>query len=108
MDIWNRVFSWWGFGNMSNFTINELIDDNAPRNANKLGKQIWQAVKWVASYLIWSNRNKVVFRGKGWNPPVALNEIQTKSFEWISRRLRDKKLEWMSWLNDPSLYLNCL
>ncbi|XP_071709226.1 uncharacterized protein [Rutidosis leptorrhynchoides] len=81
MEIWNRVFSWWGFGNSSIFSTQEIVDANVPRSANKRGEKVWQAVKWVTSYLIWSNRNKVVFRGKGWNPPVALNEIQIKPFE---------------------------
>ncbi|XP_071707979.1 uncharacterized protein [Rutidosis leptorrhynchoides] len=30
MDIWNRVFSWWGFGNISSFSINEILQDNVP------------------------------------------------------------------------------
>ncbi|XP_071740996.1 uncharacterized protein [Rutidosis leptorrhynchoides] len=70
MDIWNRIFSWWGFGPMSNLSINEILRGNGPTQMTLQGKKTWQAVGWVCAYLVWSNRNNVVFRGKGWNTPV--------------------------------------
>ncbi|XP_071718124.1 uncharacterized protein [Rutidosis leptorrhynchoides] len=105
MDIWNRVFSWWGFGSMSNLSIIEILRGNGPSQMSIHGKKVWQAVEWVCSYLIWSNRNNVVFRGKGWNSPVAVNEIQVKSFDWISHRASGRKFEWLTWLNNPNVCL---
>ncbi|XP_071727973.1 uncharacterized protein [Rutidosis leptorrhynchoides] len=103
--IWDRVFGWWGFGNMSNLSINEILQGNCNSPSTSLGNKIWQAVEWVSAYLIWRNRNEKVFRGRSWNPSVALNEIQVKSYHWISTRLKKRKIDWLSWLNDPSVYL---
>ncbi|XP_071707958.1 uncharacterized protein [Rutidosis leptorrhynchoides] len=108
MDVWDRVFRWWGLGNMTNLSITEILRGNGPSSPSSIGRKIWQGVEWVCAYLIWKNRNEMVFRGKCWNSPVALNEIQVKSFDWISRRLKKKKLDWHSWINDPSCYLNSL
>ncbi|XP_071738834.1 uncharacterized protein [Rutidosis leptorrhynchoides] len=52
MDVWDRVFDWWGFGSMANFSIDELFRGNGPTSASTLGKKIWQAVEWVCAYLI--------------------------------------------------------
>ncbi|XP_071727131.1 uncharacterized protein [Rutidosis leptorrhynchoides] len=105
-DLWVRVFSWWGLGNVSDLSINEILRGNNSGSMTTLGKKIWQAIEWVCTYLIWNNRNYKVFRGKSWSIPVAFNEVQVKSFEWISHRLKGKKLDWLSWLNDPSVYLS--
>ncbi|XP_071739232.1 uncharacterized protein [Rutidosis leptorrhynchoides] len=64
MAIWDRMFSWWGLGNMSNFSLNENLCSNGPSSTTTLGKKIWQAVEWVSAYLIWANRNNMVFKGK--------------------------------------------
>ncbi|XP_071709240.1 uncharacterized protein [Rutidosis leptorrhynchoides] len=105
LDIWDRVFAWWGFGNMSNLILGEILRGKCPLSSSILGTKIWQAVEWVCAYLIWKNRNEKVFRGKSWTAPVALNEIQLKSFDWISNRLKKTKIDWLTWLHNPSVYL---
>ncbi|XP_071713042.1 uncharacterized protein [Rutidosis leptorrhynchoides] len=106
MEVWNRVYSWWGLGNMNNLSINEILQSKASSaSMSCFGSKVWQAVEWVAAYFIWKNRNNMVFRGNKWNGAIALNEIQINSFEWISKRARGKNFEWLSWLNDPSVYL---
>ncbi|XP_071718540.1 uncharacterized protein [Rutidosis leptorrhynchoides] len=104
-DLWSKVYSWWGLGHVSNLSMSEILRGNTLASSSGLGKKIWQAVEWVCAYLIWKNRNNKVFREKCWNISVAFNEVQLKSFEWISLRLKKKKIEWLSWLNDPSVYL---
>ncbi|XP_071708911.1 uncharacterized protein [Rutidosis leptorrhynchoides] len=55
--VWSRVFNWWGFGNFSNLSVNEILRGLAPANLSAFGKKIWQAVEWVCVYFIWKNRN---------------------------------------------------
>ncbi|XP_071741097.1 uncharacterized protein [Rutidosis leptorrhynchoides] len=105
-DIWDRVFNWWGLGNVSNISFSELLNDNVNHSSSLHGKKLWQALKWSCAYLIWSNRNNLVFKGKTWNAPVALNEIQIRSFDWISNRARGRKLDWCTWISNPNIYLN--
>ncbi|XP_071704188.1 uncharacterized protein [Rutidosis leptorrhynchoides] len=93
MDVWNRVYSWCGLGNFSNLSISEILRGNTTVEMSKLGRKIWQAIEWVTSYFVWKNRNNKVFRDKAWTSPMTLSEIQLKSFEWISYRLKGKTLD---------------
>ncbi|XP_071712601.1 uncharacterized protein [Rutidosis leptorrhynchoides] len=103
-DIWSRVFKWWNLENFSSQGISELSMVDNGSQCSTQGNLIWQAARWICSYLIWSTRNNLVFQRKQWNATCALNEIQIKSFEWISRRLKDTKLDWHIWLTNPSFY----
>ncbi|XP_071713532.1 uncharacterized protein [Rutidosis leptorrhynchoides] len=99
-DLWEQVYSWWGFRNVTNLSLNEILRGNGSVPMSSLGKMVWQAVEWIGAYHNWKNRNNKVFRGSSWNIPFALNEIQIRSFEWISHRLKKKcKLDWLSWIN---------
>ncbi|XP_071715076.1 uncharacterized protein [Rutidosis leptorrhynchoides] len=96
-EVWVRDLNWWNRGNITSFSLNELIrEDNI----------IWKAVIWVTSYLIRKNRNNKVFKNKCWNGPVELNEIQVCSFDWISRRIKGIHFDWRVWLTNPDTYLS--
>ncbi|XP_071688865.1 uncharacterized protein [Rutidosis leptorrhynchoides] len=84
-EVWGKVFDWWGRGVIPYANVGDLFLDTG-QSASHMGKFIWQAVVWTCSYLIWKNRNQKVYNNKCWNVPVALNEIQVKSFEWIAKR----------------------
>ncbi|XP_071739149.1 uncharacterized protein [Rutidosis leptorrhynchoides] len=100
-DIWVNIFSWWGINWVSNGNISDLLQGNSGNLGSDLGNDVWQAVLWTCCYLIWKNRNEKVFKYKGWNVPVAVREIQVKSFEWISKRCKTKHLDWHNWLHTP-------
>ncbi|XP_071695168.1 uncharacterized protein [Rutidosis leptorrhynchoides] len=103
MDIWDRIFKWWNLGNVSNLSINEMFRGNSSKRMTPFGVELWQAVEWFCGYLIWRNRNQVVFNRKGWNAPLTVYEIQIKSFKWISHRLKNKKIDWLMWLENPGV-----
>ncbi|XP_071727241.1 uncharacterized protein [Rutidosis leptorrhynchoides] len=98
-DIWCRVFKWWNRGGLASLSLVELVRDSA-----NIGL-IWQGVTWVTSCLIWKNRNNMVFQNKSWSAPVALCEIQAISFDWISCKYKEVKIDWNMWLTRPSFYL---
>ncbi|XP_071689850.1 uncharacterized protein [Rutidosis leptorrhynchoides] len=104
-EVWNRVYRWWNLGNYAPYSINEMLRDFPSQVGSATGSRIWQAVVWVSAYLIWKNRNNMVFRGKRWNAPVALNEIQVLSFDWISGRAKGVNIDWNDWISNPSIYL---
>ncbi|XP_071728822.1 uncharacterized protein [Rutidosis leptorrhynchoides] len=108
LELWNRVFGWWKLGSFSNYSVGEILRGNAPVSMSVVGKKIWQAIEWICGYYIWKNRNNKVFRDKTWTTPISLNEIQIKSFEWISQRSKGRKLDWLTWLRDPNVYLHSL
>ncbi|XP_071708908.1 uncharacterized protein [Rutidosis leptorrhynchoides] len=39
MDVWDRVFGWWGLGNMTNLSICEILRGNGPSNSTHVGKK---------------------------------------------------------------------
>ncbi|XP_071689538.1 uncharacterized protein [Rutidosis leptorrhynchoides] len=69
MDIWVRVYKWWGLGVVSNLSINELFRGNCNRPLSPLWSSIWQALEWTCGYLIWKNRNQKVFSNSSWCGP---------------------------------------
>ncbi|XP_071713202.1 uncharacterized protein [Rutidosis leptorrhynchoides] len=106
INIWNKIFNWWGLGTFSNLSLEEILKGNGPVSTSSLGKKIWQSIEWVSAYYVWRNRNNKVFEGTSWPASVLLSEIQIKSHEWISQRVNGKKIEWLMWLSNPKLYLN--
>ncbi|XP_071700204.1 uncharacterized protein [Rutidosis leptorrhynchoides] len=107
-DVWERVFKWWNLGNFLLLSLHEIFEGNANLNntLSGFGKKIWQASMWCCAYLIWKNQNNMVFQNKCWNAPLALNEIQVKSFEWVATRSARTKIDWHTWLSNPSFYFS--
>ncbi|XP_071718792.1 uncharacterized protein [Rutidosis leptorrhynchoides] len=105
-DIWNRVFKWWNLGSYVPPNGIDCLHGKSSQVMSSLRSKIWQAVAWVTTYYLWKNRNMKVFQNKSWCAPMLLNEIQVKSFEWISSRSKGKSLDWINWLSNPSLYLS--
>ncbi|XP_071719342.1 uncharacterized protein [Rutidosis leptorrhynchoides] len=103
-EVWDRVFKWWGLGVISNLSVNEAFRGKSNRAMSQMGNTIWQAMEWTCKYLIWRNRNLKVFSNKCWNGPTALMEIQLRSFEWISTRTKNVKIEWNR-LTIPNIYV---
>ncbi|XP_071708273.1 uncharacterized protein [Rutidosis leptorrhynchoides] len=104
-DVWNKVKNWWGFGSTSYGNIEDLLQGNMRQPCSNAGKLVWQAVVWTNAYQIWKNRNQMVFKNKGWTTPMALSEIQIKSFEWIAKRIKGKQIDWHNWFHCPSTFL---
>ncbi|XP_071727306.1 uncharacterized protein [Rutidosis leptorrhynchoides] len=80
-EIWEKVFKWWGFNVFSSASLCEILQGSSIGAMTDLGSKIWQAVLWSCCYLIWWNRNQLVFNKKCWTTLVALCEIQLKTFE---------------------------
>ncbi|XP_071729175.1 uncharacterized protein [Rutidosis leptorrhynchoides] len=106
-EIWEKVFNWWGLGNFSCYDIQQLLSGSGHASSSCFGRKIWQALKWICSYLIWQNRNNKVFHGNSWTSPVALCDIQIKSFGWISSRAKEKTSIGLRGYLIPSLISTC-
>ncbi|XP_071687519.1 uncharacterized protein [Rutidosis leptorrhynchoides] len=68
--IWDKVYSWWDKQNVLHQTFEDIYNNNDMNS--EVGAKVWQAVKWVCTYLIWRNRNQKVFKLSSWTPPNAL------------------------------------
>ncbi|XP_071728111.1 uncharacterized protein [Rutidosis leptorrhynchoides] len=108
MDIWIRVYRWWGLRPVTNLSLNKLFKGNCNRSLTPLWSRIWQAIEWTYGYLLWKNRNQKVFSNSSWSGSSSLMEIQLKSFEWISSRLKMHRLDWLGWISDSwSCLVDC-
>ncbi|XP_071699325.1 uncharacterized protein [Rutidosis leptorrhynchoides] len=104
-DVWSRVYKWWGFGQYVYMSITKTFAGIVNQSNSELGANIWRAVEWTCGYILWKNRNSKIFKNKNSCAPSLLNEIQILSFDWISKRLKDPKIEWCSCLSNPQIYL---
>ncbi|XP_071740236.1 uncharacterized protein [Rutidosis leptorrhynchoides] len=105
-DVWNKVFEWWGLKGSTIVNLEELLLGNSSQVNSVEGKNIWQAMIWSCVYLMWKNRNHAIFNNVSWNPPVALSEIQVKSYEWIAKRIKGKSINWYNWLHCPNIFVS--
>ncbi|XP_071700547.1 uncharacterized protein [Rutidosis leptorrhynchoides] len=85
-NVWHKIFDWWSVRRPPNLDLRSLLSVNSWHINSDLGKHMWQAVTWTCIYHLWKNRNEKVFKNKDWTVPVAVCEIQVKSFEWVARR----------------------
>ncbi|XP_071740621.1 uncharacterized protein [Rutidosis leptorrhynchoides] len=98
-DVWLKVLNWWGY-NTSIFGFDDIFNGTFGSLATDNKKFLWQAVCWIVCYLLWKNRNEKVFKNKIRAVPSLNLEIQTLSFDWLSRRQNWHKLEWHNWIKN--------
>ncbi|XP_071741342.1 uncharacterized protein [Rutidosis leptorrhynchoides] len=106
LDVWNRVYKWWNIGAFSSSRVSETLQGNSTLAKSAIGKKIWQAVEWVCAYYLWKNRNMKTFQNNPFSASVLISEIQVKSYEWISGRIKGKHIDWLTWLVNPYVYLD--
>ncbi|XP_071728178.1 uncharacterized protein [Rutidosis leptorrhynchoides] len=103
-DLWLRVFRWWNLNRLPYANMGELFQGcSDPNNPNKSSK-LWKAIEWVCGYMIWWSRNLTVFQKKKGCGPMLLDEVQVKSFDWISRRSWRHVMVWSQWLLNPGVF----
>ena len=102
MSIWEKIFKWWKVGNINAFSIGELFISNGNVDIPNHSFRLWQVVIWTSGYYIWKERNTRVFKGKVSSTNKIVQDIQLKSYEWITRRSKKKiEMDWQLWLFDP-------
>ncbi|XP_071700233.1 uncharacterized protein [Rutidosis leptorrhynchoides] len=92
-DIWTRIYKWWNINLPSNLSVAELFLGNGHNFSSSFGKRLSQMVEWVTGYLIWNNRNAITFGKRKQNGTMIVNEIQLRSFEWITNRVKKTPIE---------------
>lgn len=65
-------------------------------------KELWHVVVWASCYFIWNNRNDRVFSTKLCGGNKIFQEIQMRTFEWVTRRSKKGTLQWDMWVLNPN------
>ncbi|GKA71337.1 zinc finger, CCHC-type containing protein [Tanacetum coccineum] len=99
--VWEKTFNWWKFDRVDVFTISELFRHNGSGSQTKEIKSLWQVVIWVTGYFHWKERNNRVFCDKIASKNKIFQEIQLKSFQWVSGRSNKYSWCWQQWLHEP-------
>ncbi|XP_071714452.1 uncharacterized protein [Rutidosis leptorrhynchoides] len=97
-EVWTRVLKWWGVSSQTIPSLEDLLEGKSDPARQDRPSLLWQAITWSSIYLIWKYRNHAIFRKKKGLGPMALNEIQIKSYQWISNRSSKIALDWNQWL----------
>ncbi|XP_071712667.1 uncharacterized protein [Rutidosis leptorrhynchoides] len=93
-DVWDRVYKWWNLGSFPHNNLEGMFKGFKHVNRSTSPSKLWQAIERYSGYIIWQNRNQIIFRKKKNNGPMALNKIHIKTFEWISSGSSKLKLDW--------------
>lgn len=103
--MWQEVARWWSIDLGSIGSLHDILEWNNDSGGNGRPK-LWTEVTWAFIYLVWSHRNRIVFNQELRKLRDLFFEFQRKSFEWVARRIRRKKIEWNQWLAEPRCVLS--
>ena len=100
--IWRGVARWWNrdLGTIDSWEA--LLASNTGMGENGNQQNLWNETIWAFIYLLWGQRNRLVFDFDKRKLEDLFFEFQRKTFEWIANRVRRKKIDWNLWLSNPS------
>ncbi|KAJ9558370.1 hypothetical protein OSB04_012984 [Centaurea solstitialis] len=99
--LWRSVGRWWNLDSDGCRTLEDIWELGKQRGNNERGVKRWVATSWCFLYLIWAERNRLIFEQDKSSLENRFLPFQRRSFEWITRRDKELALDWKSWLTDP-------
>ncbi|KAJ9535648.1 hypothetical protein OSB04_un001197 [Centaurea solstitialis] len=91
--FWIRVGKWWNKSVTGFDSVAHFLQEDADLIRNHNGKDWWVGVKWVFLYLLWDQRNRLVFENKKKGLDVCFSEWQRTAFEWINNKLKKDAID---------------
>lgn len=99
--IWALVGRWWKLDMGSTTSLGDLVTLATRCGSSSKGSALWEATIRCMAYMIWSDRNKIIFHHSSEDLCDNLVIFQRRIFEWISQRYKDLHKDWKIWLSDP-------
>ncbi|KAJ9539461.1 hypothetical protein OSB04_032194 [Centaurea solstitialis] len=93
--LWSLVGRWWNLDTASTVSLRDLVSLATRCGSSSKGSALWEAFIRCFAYMIWSDRNKIVFQQS--REELCDNLV----FEWLTQRSKDMSGDWRSWLSDP-------
>ncbi|KAJ9538630.1 LOW QUALITY PROTEIN: hypothetical protein OSB04_031363 [Centaurea solstitialis] len=101
--LWKEVFKWWRCGEVTVNSIDDLLSFQDDTWSSERVKLKWKAMLWSFLYLLWRNRNKVVFEKGVKKIALVFGDFQQQSFSWIHNRTKQGMGSGADWLSHPHL-----
>ncbi|KAJ0495937.1 putative reverse transcriptase zinc-binding domain-containing protein [Helianthus annuus] len=95
--IWNFVSTWCKVSNIYAFRVKDLLNWHKNVKGNLRWRKLIYAVMQVALWVIWQNRNKLIFQEKEIRVDRLKEEIKQLGFLWIGSRSNLKDITWEEW-----------
>lgn len=101
IDIWKRCYAWLNLlvvlpaSVLGHFCQHSLLFDD--RVAQARWKFVWCGISWV----LWNNKNCMVFRGKSFNKQNIPHEILFHTWTWIKNFDALFSYSFVRWCVDP-------
>lgn len=110
--IWQHICEWIGVTQVQFTGQWEHFQHVAASNGGKKAKKA-QHLVWIVTvchvWVIWMNRNKIIFRGGLPNVSQLVEQIRHLSWGWFANRVGvNLSLTYENWCNDPSYCLSLL
>ena len=92
--LWSLLARWWDMdigGSIK--TISELLHLGSTTTGSSSVLKLWQETIWAFTYLLWANRNQLIFSKGNTRVQDLFGDFQRRSYEWIEGRIRKKRIE---------------
>lgn len=99
--LWRLMGRWWNIDVEAVNSLHDLLEIGNQMDSSTKGMKRWTVVVWSTLYLVWTNRNKMIFQKASGSLSDRFVEFQLKPFEWITKRDKDLSMDWSEWLTSP-------
>ncbi|GKF49391.1 RNA-directed DNA polymerase, eukaryota [Tanacetum coccineum] len=103
-DIYRKIASWWDVNSPRVYSFEEWEVWMSSLVLSSKRKQLLEGVTYIAWWLIWNFKNKLVFGSTIPSKAVLFKDIVARSFQWCKHRGRFK-FNWIYWPKHPSLVI---
>ncbi|GJW68375.1 RNA-directed DNA polymerase, eukaryota [Tanacetum coccineum] len=98
--IVDRVLVWWGFPCIDFSMYHDLLSWIEDLKLRKEVKDYVEGTMFVAWWIIWSYRNKLIFSSDAPTKACLFDLIVYHSYVWCNARAK-RNLDWLGWLKCP-------
>ncbi|KAJ0435664.1 putative RNA-directed DNA polymerase [Helianthus annuus] len=95
--VWDYISHWCKVSSIYAFSVKDLLEWHKNVRGNAKWRKLIYAIMQVAFWVIWRNRNDLVFKNKPVNWDRMTTEIKQLSFLWIGSRSTPKEISWEEW-----------
>ncbi|KAJ0846132.1 putative reverse transcriptase zinc-binding domain-containing protein [Helianthus annuus] len=95
--VWQIVYQWCKMQPVIAFCIKDILDAHYQFGGSMKRKKAFHVVCLVTIWRIWSMRNELMFSGNRKSVTNIVEEIKSKSYQWVKHRAKESNMTWEQW-----------